>query len=238
MSDTIFLEKCQAYIDCHLQAPRTSPASRGEVAQPPAVTISRQAGAGGIPIANQLATWLEEHAPKASAPWTVFHKNLVQRVLEDHNLPGRLAQFMPEDKVSGIADAVEEILGLHPPSWSLVRQTTETVLRLAELGNVILVGRGANVITAHLKHVFHVRLVGSLDQRVARIQEYRQLNHRAALAYVRREDAARKRYLRRYLHADLEDPVLYHLTLNTDWLTFQEAAELLGRAVLQKFYPA
>ncbi len=238
MSDTIFLEKCQTYIDCHLQAPKTPPASRGEVGQLPAVTISRQAGAGGIPIANQLATWLEEQAPKASVPWTVFHKNLVQRVLEDHNLPGRLAQFMPEDKVSGIADAVEEILGLHPSSWSLVRQTTETVLRLAELGNVILVGRGANVITAHVKHVFHVRLVGSLDQRAARIREHLQISPGAALAYIRREDAGRKRYLRRYLHADIDDPALYHLTLNTDWLTFEEAAELLGRAVLRKFYPA
>jgi len=37
----------------------------------------------------------------------------------------------------------------------------ETILHLAEQGNVILIGRGANLVTRELQHVFHVRLVGS-----------------------------------------------------------------------------
>jgi cytidylate kinase len=198
MSETIFFERCQSYIDCHLKVPKATRPKGAGVDQPPTVTISRQSGAGGITVAHQLANWLQGHAPKTPCPWTVFHKNLVERVLEDHNLPQRLSQFMPEDKVSGIGDAMEELLGLHPSSWNLLRQTTETILQLAELGNVILVGRGANVITAHLKHAFHVRLVGSVEQRVLRIQEYHQFGRKAALAYIRNTDAARRRYLRKY----------------------------------------
>lgn len=236
MSETIFIEKCQTYIDCHLKVPKgTQPGGAG-VDQPPTVTISRQSGAGGITVAHQLALWLQKHAPKTGCPWAVFHKNLVERVLEEHNLPQRLAQFMPEDKVSSIGDALEELLGLHPPSWSLLRQTTETILHLAELGNVILVGRGANVITGHLKHAFHVRLVGSVEQRVARIQEYHKIDRKTALAYIRKEDAGRRRYLRKYFQKEVDDPLVYHLVLNTDWLGLEEATELIGQALLRRFY--
>ena len=153
---------------------------------------------------------------------------------EHEDVFASLAEFMPEDKVSGIADAVEELLELHPSSWSLVRQTTETILGLAELGHVILVGRGANVITARLSHVFHVRLVGSLDQRAVRVQEHYRLGRRAALAFLRREDAGRARYLRKYFKKDVDDPLLYHLTINTDNVSMEEAAEMIGSAVLRR----
>jgi cytidylate kinase len=233
MHDPASLDKCLTYIDCHLQVPRGATHASAR-AQLPAVTLSRETGAGGIPIAEKLAALLNARRPRGTVAWTVFHKNLVEKVLEDHQLPSRLAEFMPEDKVSGIADAMEELLGLHPSSWSLMRQTTETILNLAELGHVILVGRGANVITAHLRHVFHVRLVGSLDQRVARVQTYFNLGKRAALTFIRREDAGRARYLRKHFKRDINDPLLYHLTINTDHVPIEEAAEMIGTAVLKR----
>ena len=112
-----------------------------------AITISRQSGCGAHAVAEKLAAWLQARSPKDAPPWTVFDRNLVEKVLEDHNLPQRLAKFMPEDRVSEMADTMDELFGLHPPSWTLVRQAADTILHLAELGNVILIGRGANVIT-------------------------------------------------------------------------------------------
>ena len=112
-------------------------------------------------MAHALAQRLQGLAPSGSAPWTVFDKNLVQKMLEEHNLPARLAQYMPEDRVSGIQDAVEELLDCTILESAGLRQMTETVLHLAELGHVILLGRGATVITSSLLHVLQVRLTGS-----------------------------------------------------------------------------
>lgn len=234
MSDTIFLEKCQAYIDCHLQRPRSS--AEQALQASPSVTISRQTGAGGLAVAQALATWLNGHAPSTGVSWTVFHKNLVNKVLEDSKLPARLAQFMPEDKVSGIADAVEELLGLHPASWKLIRRTTETILQLAELGNAILVGRGANVVAQRLKNTFHARLVGTIDRRAERIMALHNLSHSAALAFIRKSDSGRKRYVKRYYGENIEDSLLYHLIINTDDLPEIDAAAVIGQAVVRKFY--
>jgi cytidylate kinase len=235
MSETIFVEKCRTYIDCHLQSPKGA-AQPGQLKHLPAVTISRETGAGGISVAERLAAELQARAPGAKCPWTVFHKNLVERILEDHKLPARLAQFMPEDKVSGIADAIEEWFGLHPPSWNLVRHATETILHLAELGNVILVGRGANVITAGLDHVFHVRLVGSVEKRLPRVMERHQLGEAPARAYIRKGDAARARYVRKHFGKDVADPLQYHLVINTDSLSLEETTLLIAAVILKKYY--
>ena len=226
------LTKCLSFIDCQLSNSPGKGSRRSENRRTPAVTISRQTGAGGNSIALAVADYLQEHSPKPSCPWTVFDRNLVEKVLEDHNLPQRLARFMPEDKVSEIADTMDELFGLHPPSWTLVRQTTDTILHLVELGNVILIGRGATVITGKLDHVFHVRLVGSLEKRVAHVQELSRLGKEAALDLIRRQDRGRKRYLRTHFNSDIDDPLLYHLVINTDVVPYEKAGRLIADAML------
>jgi cytidylate kinase len=129
---------------------------------------------------------------------------------------------------------MEELFDLHPPSWLLVRKVSETILHLVELGNVIVIGRGATVISARLDHVFHVRLVGSLQKRVQHVQELNHLSKEAALRIIQREDGGRKRYLKRYFKTDLEDPLLYHLVINTDLVSYDDAARIIADAVLKR----
>src|ERR1039457_4252582 len=192
------LERCRTFINAQLQTAVKGAAAAAAGVSRRAVTISRQTGSGAYSVAEKLAAFLQARSPKDAGPWTVFDRNLVEKVLEDHNLPQRLAQFMPEDRISEIADAMDELFGLHPPSWTLVRQTSDTILRLAELGNVILIGRGANVLTRRLDYAFHVRLVGSVEKRVKYIQEVAHLSKEDGLARIRREDRGRERYLKKY----------------------------------------
>lgn len=228
----VHLEKCVPFISAQLQSPEPPPQALPNGVARLAVTISRQSGSGAHVVAEELARYLRERTPDDSLPWMVFDRNLVEQVLDDHHLPQRLARFMPEDGTSEVADILDELLGLHPPSWTLVRQTAETILRLAAQGNVILIGRGANLITSGLKHVLHVRLVGSLEKRVEHIQQTRYLRSRAALKSVRSEDRGRRRYLKKYFGRDPEDPLLYHLVVNTDFVSYGEAARMIGDAAL------
>jgi cytidylate kinase len=139
---------------------------------------------------------------------------------------------MPEDRVSAIHDAVEEILGLHPPSRMLLQQTIETILHLAELGHVILVGRAANIITRRMNNVFHVRLVAPLEQRVAQVMARNQLDDKAARQLIQQQDRGRERYLKDHFHADINDMLQYDLVVNTARIPHREVAHLIGEAVL------
>lgn len=232
MNPQIGLENCLSFINCQVQPPRFTPLKPEAGPQRRAITLSRQSGSGGHSVAATLVALLRAQDPEASCPWTVFDRDLVQKVLEDHHLPNRLARFMAEDKISEIADTMDELFGLHPPSWTLVHKTADTILRLAELGKVIIIGRGAHVITRKLDYVFHVRLVGSLERRLNYMQQLKGISHQEALELVCREDLGRKRYLKKYFNRNIDDPLLYHLVINTDLVSHQEAAGLIARAVL------
>jgi ferredoxin len=163
------------------------------VDQPPeserlAVAISPQTGSGALQIAERLAEYLQARAPHAEPPWRVFDRNLMAKVLEDHHHPTRLVEFLPEDAHNPVDDMLHELLGLHPPSWVIVQQSIETILNLVRAGNVILMGWGVNAVTRKLPNVFHVRLVGSLEHRVARIQTREHLSRQDALLFIRRRD--------------------------------------------------
>lgn len=223
------LQRCLAFVQCQLK-PGSSAGPASDRRRWRAVTISRQSGAGGHAVAEKLAALLQSEIP-GSCPWTIFDRNIVEKVLADHQLPARLAQFMPEDRVSEMQDTIEDLLGVHPSRETLIHKTTETILQLAELGNVILLGRGANVVARKLHHVFHVRLVGSLEQRARCVKQQQGLAPAAALKLVCEEDRGRKRYLKKYYNEDIDNPLLYHLVINTDLVAPGAAAATIAAAM-------
>ncbi len=198
----------------------------------PFITFSREAGAGAVTIGRLVAEILNERKHDADdPPWTVFDKNLVEKVLQDYELPKKIKQFLPENTTFDLKDAVEELLGLHPSNWTLVQDTTQTILRLAHLGNAILVGRGSNVATEKLPGGLHVRLVASVEKRIDHSAEFYKFDHDEAVEFVRKTDRARRRYVSRYFNADIDDPLHYHLVINTGRMGFEEAARLIADAV-------
>jgi hypothetical protein len=224
------LGQCLAFINCQLRPERRLAATREEP-HLRAVTLSRQAGCGALAVAEKLAELLQPDTPVDQPRWTVFDRNLMEKVLEDHHLPARLAKFLPEDRVTEVQDIADELFGLRPTSWTMIEQTSETILRLAELGNVILIGRGGNIITSRLSHVLNVRLVAPLERRIAHARQAYQMNERTARAFCQREDEGRRRYVKKYFKADTADPLLYHLVLNTGLVSFDEAARLIAEAL-------
>ncbi len=233
MTDPATLQRCLAYVETQV-GPQTQ---HLRARSAPTLTLSRQTGAGGLSVANCLASNLQQQRPASPVPWTVFHRGLVEKVLEEHNLPAQFARYMPEDRVSYIQDTMEELLGLHPSSSSLVVGVTETILGLAELGHCILVGRGAHFILAECPTAFHVRLISSLPKRIERVAADRQLTPEQAAEAIHQEDSARARYLKTHFDAEIDDPLAYHLVINMDTFRPEDAATLITQAVLQRFPP-
>lgn len=224
------LERCLSFINCHLQPHSFGRLHDGQRFR--AVTISRQTGSGAHEVAVRLAETLQAHAHDAAPPWTVVDRDLVEKVLQEHHLPARLARFMREDRISEISDTMDELFGLHPSSWTLVHKTAETILHLVELGNVIIIGRGGHLVTFRRTDVLHIRLVASLERRIKYVQEQEHLSESAARRLIMNEDLGRKRFLKKYFNRDIDDPLLYHLVLNTDLLSFEQTAESIAQAVV------
>jgi cytidylate kinase len=196
----------------------------------PSVTISRQMGAGGIEIAELLSDHL---ADSSKRKWVVFDRNLAELVWRNPNLPGPVERFFHEEVPGAIHDAVQELLGVRTTGWHLVEHTAETILRLARLGNVIFIGRGANIITANQKSVLHVRLLAPFAKRVRQIEEHHRLGPQEAVELISATDDTRKRYIKHYFRAEIDDPINYHFVINTGLVGYDEAARLIADATMK-----
>jgi cytidylate kinase len=224
------VEHCAGFVSSQFQSGGTAGAEAGVRR---AVTISRQAGCGALAVAEKLARHLQERSPHHADAWKVFDRNLMETVMEDHDLPARLAQFLPEDRVSYLEDIIADLIQTYPPSQTVIRQTTETILKLASVGNVILIGRGGNIITARLPNMFHVRLVAPLEDRIEYSRKFYEMTKAEARKFCRREDLGRERYLKKYFHANINDASLYHLVINLGLIDNENAAKLIGDTMLK-----
>ena len=108
-----------------------------------------------------------------------------------------------------------------------VRMVGLVVRRLARDDNVLLLGRGGQVLLRNHPGVLHVQVVAPLAMRVEVVMARLNLSKREAQNRVRSSDHARSDYLRRYHDVDWLDPTLYDLAINTGRITVATAAQLI-----------
>ena len=223
--------KCKRYIDSH-SVKVELPVKRKIY---PVVTITRETGAGVQMVCKELIKLLEDISDEDGINWTYFDRELIYKVIEDHNLPQQLREFMKEDKNKPVKSMVYEILGLHPSHWTLLHKTTETVLQLARMGKAIIVGRGSNIITAKMKNAFHLRLVAPMEDRIQHVMEFTNLSRSNAVDFIKREEAQRRRYLKSNFSEDVRNPHIYHLIINTGLMSYKEAARVIANTLVDRY---
>lgn len=124
--------------------------------------------------------------------------------------------------------------GLRPSAkeWQAYQtQIAHFIRQLAEQGNVVIVGRGGQMVLKGYPDVLHIRVVASLEYRINRLKQQRNVSIESAQACLERSDKTRRRFLRRSHGVNLNDPVLYHLILNTSLLSLPQAIKIIIRAI-------
>ena len=111
-----------------------------------------------------------------------------------------------------------------------VRMVGLVIRGLAHEGNVLILGRGGQMLLKHYPGALHVQTVAPFAKRVEVVSARYGLAERDAQQRVRASDRARFDYLRRYHDVDWLDPTLYHLVLNTAGLPAASAVSLIVAA--------
>jgi hypothetical protein len=100
----------------------------------------------------------------------------------------------------------------------------------ASQGNVVMMGRGAQLVLRDVPGVFRVRMVAPSPIRVARIAERYGVSNEAASDIVRKHDRERRALMQSIFDHDDRDWALYDLVLNTTHYTADSAAEVVIQA--------
>ena len=195
----------------------------------PVVTISRQMGAHGEEIAYRTGALLTESHGKH--PWVVVDKDLGERVIQDHHLPKQISCFFSGEQTLSIEKHIEGMLGISVPGPVMLQSLTRTIIQLARIGHVILVGRAAHLITARFPRAVHVRIIGSFERRVERVAESKKCSWDEAASEIRKVDDQRRHFISAYFHSDLDDMSHYDLLFNTDRVSVEECARLIAQLI-------
>ena len=98
---------------------------------------------------------------------------------------------------------------------------------VASQGNVVMLGRGAQMVFAGLPGIIKVRVVAPADLRVQRIAKKQGLNQHEAEKYIRWYDKQRRALIESVFEHDLGDTALYDLVLNTKALSAETGAQMV-----------
>jgi cytidylate kinase len=201
------------------------------------ITISREYGAGGSEVAARVARMLG---------WRVVDNELVERVAARAGLtPEDVAQR--EERVPTFIERLARALVaatpelLVPPEaggtasslteQDLVRVTELVVEEVAAEGKVVLVGRAAPAVLARERDAIHVKVIAPRDRRIQAAAERLGVSLADAATLTDDTDKNRARYHRQHYERDWNDPVNYHMLLNTAALGLDGAAAVIvGRA--------
>lgn len=198
----------------------------------PAVTICRQAGARGELTAHALKQYLDA-ADTATLPWMVFEANLVDLILEQNFLPPGTIRNMPEDRV-GFWSRVRSRLTGTPTDSFLFRRTFSVISELLNLGQCIIVGRGASYCAASMPHVLRVKLLATKETAIRRIAHDERISRTDSNLIRQQRNKARDAYIRTYYHKNPNKSDIYDLTIHTDELRVVEVAEIIGKELLSR----
>ncbi|HTZ44671.1 MAG TPA: cytidylate kinase-like family protein [Jatrophihabitans sp.] len=197
----------------------------------PGVTISAGYGAGGSLVAPRVAELLGLRLIDRAISSTVATE-LRCSVAEAQQGEARRSTvdrfFGSLAPLTGITNSPIEYGGAD--GATAFRDQTEQLLRDALDAGAVILGRAGAAAFAGEPAVLRVRLFGPAEARIQQAAMVEAVPEDVARQRLPEVDQARADYVRRLYHADLDDPALYHLQLDSTALPLAACAGLIADA--------
>jgi cytidylate kinase len=129
-------------------------------------------------------------------------------------------------EVSGSAQELDDAV--------YMKTVSAIIGELGQRGNIVIVGRGSQVILEELPTALHVLTQAPLELCARRIVERDQLTPEEASKRVNELNSGRAAFHRKFFKVDVNDPGLYDLVIDTGRLPFAVAAEIVALAARAK----
>lgn len=199
----------------------------------PFITISREYGCGGFPVAMEIIEILNKELDP-EPKWAAYDKKILEKLMVDTGLSSSLVETLTGKARNNLTDVIQTFFSKFPPQVAVHKKVTETITMLALNGNVVIVGRGSNMITKKITGGFHVRLVAPLSHRVDNVSKVMNISRAEVTKIIEEKSRQREGYLKEFFKFDLTDPHHYDLIINEGRFTAKQSARLIIGAIKVK----
>jgi len=192
----------------------------------PFITLSREAGSGGKPIAKAVAKKLG---------FKLYDKKLIELTAKKAKKRKTLIASLDEKDRSFVDDLVHSLLNPdYVSDHTYIKHLCEVVLSVARKGNCVILGRGGNFITSQYGGL-HVRVAAPFLVRAGYTSQYEGYSLYKARERVKKFDKERKEFIRQYFGKNPSNANYYDLVLNTTYLGIEEGRDIIIAAFREKF---
>lgn len=192
----------------------------------PFITISREYGCCGYTVSEKLVEIInKEMSPDPQ--WAAYDKKILEKIMQDTGLTSSLVETMTGQARNTMTNLIQTTFSSFPPQVAIHKRLTEMIALLALNGNVVIVGRGSNMITRNFISGFHVRLVAPMNIRIEKISKARNLSKNDAAKLITERTKMRDDYMKEFLKFDLSDPHNYDLVINDGEFTIEQTSRLI-----------
>ena len=203
---------------------------RDRVKAGPTITISREFGCEGYPVSQKLQTLLQE---KTGATWEVVDKALFEEVARNHDFPKDIFNNLGE-KNRFLDDMMSTFSARWKSEKDYYRLLCRQITAFAAGGNVIVVGRGAAILTQDMPTCYHFRIVAPMEFKVSSIAKRLNLDSDEAEKLIVRKQRQRDAFIKDFLNRDVADLTLYHLVFNNAKISSQQIAKMICHFVMSR----
>lgn len=192
----------------------------------PFITISRESGSGGTPIAKLVAKKLK---------FKFYNKKLIDMIAKGTKKRKVLIESLDEKDRGMVEDIVQSFFNPdYVAGETYFKHLCRVTMTLAKRGNCVILGRGANFITSDYGGL-HVRIVAPFLVRAGYTAQYEGYTIYEARERMQKFDKERKDFIKEYFGKDQSNANYYDLVINTEELKPEAAAEVIVTAFKKKF---
>ncbi len=200
---------------------------------PRVITISREYGCPGIPIASAVSKALTE---SNKTEWSVIDKQIINQAAEEFDIPAKLLDQIAKSKPKGIFEELFLAFSdIHLPSDLKIKKTVARILRTVALhGNVVILGRGGAVLARDLEKSLHIHLHAAVSWRVGRVKTLEKLTSDAeAIGRINVVDKERV-FIRDYFAGESLGENVFDVSFNCEHLTQEQIVESILKLARMK----
>lgn len=193
---------------------------------PPFITVSREPGSGGHPIAEMVAKKLG---------YSFYDSAIIEDIAKSAKLRKSVLEEVDEKGRSLVTDFIH---GLFNPEYvsdaTYMRHLCKVILSVAYKGKVVILGRGSNFITPFAAGL-HVRVTAPYRVRLQRAIDFEGHSPAKARKVIKGHEKDRKEFVKQYFGKSIVNPKHYDMVINTSFLSMEDAADLIVNAYKKKF---
>lgn len=192
----------------------------------PFITVAREPGSGGAPIAKRVAEKLN---------FEFIDEQIIDEISHSTKRRKAIIEEIDEKSRTKIADIVHSVMNIeYVDDATYVSELIRVVLTYAYKGKTVILGRGANFYTPFAKGL-HVNVVAPYEVRVRRAMDFEGHTKDKAKEVISDVDKERRNFVKQYFKKDIDKNNSYDITINTTYFRVEEAADVIVEAFKRKF---